>query len=149
MDKKMEAFILDLMRSHSYLTFATVREDGYPQATSVGYANRDLTRYVCAAKDSQKVRNIKRCDKVSLTIDREYEDWNKIKGLSMGANAEVLTDPNEIKQALDCVAKEFPPAAEIVTPQEVAEVAVIKITPKVISVLDYELGFGRTDLVEV
>jgi nitroimidazol reductase NimA-like FMN-containing flavoprotein (pyridoxamine 5'-phosphate oxidase superfamily) len=148
MDTAMQDFILDLMQRHHYLSLATVREDGYPQATTVGYANDGLNVYFCCGKASQKVRNISRSKKVSLTIDDEEDDWNKIKGLSMGATAEVLTDTGEIQHALDCLAARFPPMKDMGS-EELEGTVFVKITPKVISVLNYEKGFGHTDLIEV
>ncbi len=147
MDKKMENMVLDIMKNHNILTLATLREDGYPQANTVTYANDGLTIYFSTAGDSQKVKNIKSCKKVSLTIDRDYEDWNKIKGLSMAATAEVLTNPDEIRKAMKCLVKKFPFLRDMPEPEE--PIAVVKIMPKIISVLNYELGFGHTDLVEV
>ena len=147
MDKKMESFVLDIMKNHNILTLATLREDGYPQANTVTYANDGLTIYFITAGDSQKVKNIKSCKKVSLTIDRNYEDWNKIKGLSMAATAEILTTPDEIKKAMNCLVKKFPFLVEMPEPEE--PLAVVRVTPKIISVLNYELGFGHNDLVEV
>mgnify|MGYP006387340623 CR=1 FL=1 len=35
--------ILDLLAEHRYLTLATVRPDGWPQATTVAYAHDGLT----------------------------------------------------------------------------------------------------------
>ena len=96
MDRETEAFILDTLRRHNILTLATVREDGFPQATAVGYVNDRLTIYVGCGAGSQKARNVRRCAKVSLTIDHDEEDWGKIQGLSMGATAEIVTDPAEI-----------------------------------------------------
>jgi nitroimidazol reductase NimA-like FMN-containing flavoprotein (pyridoxamine 5'-phosphate oxidase superfamily) len=148
MDKVMQSFILDLMDRHHYLTLATLREDGYPQATTVGYANDGLNLYFCCDKTSQKVGNINWSNKVSLTIDDEEDDWNKIKGLSMGATARVLTDAGEIRHALDCLAARFPPMKNM-SEQELAGVAFVQIAPKVVSVLNYEKGFGHTDLIEV
>lgn len=147
MDKKMESFVLDIMKNHNILTLATLREDGYPQANTVTYANDGLTIYFGTAGDSRKVKNIKNCNKVSLTIDKEYADWNKIKGLSMAATAEILTIPDEINKAMGCLVKKFPFLAEMPKPEK--PMAVVKITPKIISVLNYELGFEHTDLVEV
>jgi len=147
MDKKMDNVVLDIMKNHNILSLATLREDGYPQANTVTYANDSLTIYFSTAQDSQKVKNIKNCNKVSLTIDKDYEDWNKIKGLSMAATAEILTTPDEIKMAMNCLVKKFPFLAEMPEPEE--PMAVVKMTPKIISVLNYELGFGHTDLVEI
>ena len=70
MDREIEVFVLQLLRQHNILTLATAREDGWPQATTVGYVNDGLTLYVGCGADSQKVRNIKRSNKVSLTTRR-------------------------------------------------------------------------------
>lgn len=137
--------IIDLMKRHNIMTIATVRKDGYPQATTVTYVNDGLTLYFGCDKTAQKVKNIKRSGKVSLTIDRDYRDWNRIKGLSMAADAEVLTDRDEIRHAAALLAKKFPEWGTVPP----GDVAFVKVVPKVISVLDYTKGFGHTDLVRV
>jgi general stress protein 26 len=116
-------------------------------ATTVTHANDGLTIYFVTGPDTQKVKNIKKSGKVSLTIDKDYEDWNKIKGLSMTGTAEVARNPDEIKKAMGVLAKKFPAFAQMSA--QVDQMAIVKITPKFISVLNYELGFGHTDLVEV
>ena len=93
MERATQALILDLLDRHAILTLATVREDGWPQATTVGYVNDGLTLYVGCGTDSQKLANIRRCPKVSLTIDHDEPDWSRIQGLSMAATAEVVSDP--------------------------------------------------------
>lgn len=147
MDKKTEEFILDILQSHKLLTLATLREDGYPQANSVSYANDGLTLYFVTDATASKVKNIAHSNKVSLTVDKEYEDWSKIRGVSMAATAEVITDPQEIEKAMGLLAQKFPLLLEMPEPEKPP--AVIKITPSIISVLNYEIEFGHTDLVEV
>ena len=149
MDKQIEQFILDILAGHNILTLATVRDDGYPQATTVTYANDGLKIYFLTGPECQKVHNIKHCNKVSLTIDREYEDWRQIKGLSMGGMAEVLSNPDEIEEAVICLEGKFPKIHEWVSTEEMGAAAFVKITPQVISVLNYEKGFGYTELVPV
>jgi general stress protein 26 len=147
MDKKMENFILDLLKNHNLSTIATIREDGYPQANTVTYASDGFIIYFLTGPNTQKVKNIKRSNKVSLTIDRNYNDWNKIKGLSMAATCEVLTNTYEKQKAMDCLTEKFPALKKTSKSNEL--MALVKITPKIISVLNYELGFGHKDLVEV
>jgi len=149
MDQSNKEFVLDIISNGKDLTLATIRPDGYPQATTVSYASDGLTIYVGVGKDSQKAHNICQCNKVSLTINSDYQDWNHIKGLSMGAMAEILTDPAEIRHAADCMLRRFPQVAEWANPEQGAEIAFLKITPQVISVLNYEKGFGHTDLLKV
>jgi general stress protein 26 len=143
MDAAMHSRIVGLMKRHNVMTIATVRKDGYPQATTVTYVNDGLNIYFGCDKTAQKVKNIKRCGKVSLTIDRDYRNWNQIKGLSMAADAEVLTDRDEIRHAAALLAKKFPQWGQVPP----ADVSFVKVVPKVISVLDYTRGFGHTDLV--
>jgi general stress protein 26 len=148
-DQSTRNFVLNIVNNGKDLTLATVRPDGYPQATTVSYANDDLTIYVGIGKNSQKTNNIRHCNKVSLTINADYQDWNHIKGVSMGAIAEILSEPNEVKHATGCMIKRFPQVAEWAQSKEAADMVLLKITPQVISVLNYEKGFGHTDLVTV
>lgn len=149
MDQATREFVLGIIDNGKDLTLATIRRDGYPQATTVSYANDGLTIYVGIGKNSQKANNIRHCNKVSLTINADYQDWNHIKALSMGALAEIMSDSEEIKHATACMIKRFPQVAEWVNSQQAADTILLKITPQVISVLDYEKGFGHTELVTV
>ena len=149
MNKAIRRFILDVMADHNVMTLATVRPDGWPQATTVAYANDGLTLYFACGPDSQKVANIRQCDKVSATIDRDNPDWNAIRGLSLGGTAEVLADEKQIDRAGKVLRAKFPQWAETPESEEAYEIAFVKVTPKVISVLDYTQGFGHTELVDV
>lgn len=149
MDPATRQFILDLMAGHNVMTLATVRPDGWPQATTVAYANDGLNLYFACDPDGQKVANIRQCDKVSATIDRDYADWNQIRGLSLGGIAQVVTDPEERLRAQALLKRKFPQWAEMPEPEDPALIAFVRVVPRVISVLDYTKGFGHTELVEV
>jgi hypothetical protein len=43
MDAEIRHKVLKLLDQHRIMTIATLRPDGWPQATSVGYANEGLT----------------------------------------------------------------------------------------------------------
>jgi nitroimidazol reductase NimA-like FMN-containing flavoprotein (pyridoxamine 5'-phosphate oxidase superfamily) len=146
MNRSRKTFILELLKQHNIMSFATVRADGFPQSTTVGYANDGLDLYFCCDRVSQKVRNLRRSSKVSLTIDRDYKDFHRIKGLSMGARARVLSKPGEVTRAFELLARKFPEMRKV-PKEDLAATAFVKVTPKVISVLDYSKGFGHTDLV--
>jgi nitroimidazol reductase NimA-like FMN-containing flavoprotein (pyridoxamine 5'-phosphate oxidase superfamily) len=148
MKRSTKRLILDLLRKHGTMSLATVRPDGFPQATTVAYANDGLALYFACDKSSQKVRNIKKSRKVSLTIDGDSTSWDRIKGLSMGATARIVDDPATSKRAIELLRKKFSEMGEM-SAEDLAETAIVEVTPKVISVIDYELGFGHTDLVHV
>lgn len=147
MDTPTQTFILDIIDHAHDLTLATIREDGYPQATTVSYANDGMTIYVAVGKQSQKADNIRHCPKVSLTINNDYQDWEHIKGISMGAQAEILDDPEEIARAEGQMLKRYPHLGQATQGWTPDDIAFLKIRPEVISVLDYQKGFGHTDLV--
>lgn len=149
MDKELQELVLNLLNRGKDLTIATIRPDGYPQATTVSYANDGMTIYVGIGKDSQKAKNIEACSKVSLTINNDYADWDHIQGLSIGADAEILHDDAEIRRGSECIIKRFPKVAQWVNSEHAKDFALLKIRPKIISVLDYQKGFGHTDLVAV
>lgn len=149
MNETIRKFIQEQMQKHNVLTLATVREDGWPQATTVCYANDRLTLYVATGAHAQKVRNIRRNDKVSLTIDHDTADWNLIQGLSMAATAEVVSSPSEIHHATQLLKKKFPEILNFGDPERERGWAIIKLTPRVVSVLDYTKGFGHTLLAKL
>lgn len=138
--------IRDIIKEGQDLTLATLREDGWPQATTVSYASDGLRIFFGCGVQSQKARNLSRDDRMSATIDLPYENWDKIRGLSLGGRARRLTDPAEMAIAGKAFLAKFPQMAfHNVT--EVGDMAMYEIVPEVISVLDYRKGFGHTDLV--
>ena len=68
MDPALEREIVSILNESNDLTIATVREDGYPQATTVSYVNDGLTIYFGCAAQSQKAKNIGHSAKVSLSV---------------------------------------------------------------------------------
>ena len=66
----------------------------------------------------------------------------------MAARAHAVTDRSEVSKAIEMLAKVYPPQQdlpfEMPTPEDVK---VFRLTPSIISVLDYSKGFGHTDLV--
>lgn len=139
--------ILAILDGASDMTLATIRSDGYPQATTVSYAHDGLTLYFGCGNDSQKARNLARNSKVSLTINLPYANWGEIRGLSMGGRATRVTDPREAEQVGGLLLRKFPEGIAEYASDGLEGVALFRVTPEVISVLDYRKGFGHTDLV--
>jgi general stress protein 26 len=148
MDPALEQEIVSILNEANDLTIATVREDGYPQATTVSYVNEGLTIYFGCAAQSQKAKNIERSAKVSLTVNLPYARWDEIRGLSVGGKAARVADPTEMDRVGQLMLREFPQIARY-APTDIEQLAVFRITPEIISVLDYRKGFGHTDLAKV
>jgi nitroimidazol reductase NimA-like FMN-containing flavoprotein (pyridoxamine 5'-phosphate oxidase superfamily) len=148
MDDEIKRKILALLNQHRTMTVATLRPDGWPQATTVGYANDGLTLYFLCGLDSQKAKNLARDDRLSLTIDHDTADLMTITGLSMAARAHAVDDRAEAEKVLRMLPLKYPEAQplpmKMPTPDEVR---LFRVTPSVISILDYSKGFGHTDLI--
>ena len=149
MEAAMRQKIIKLLDEHRIMTIATLRPDGWPQATTVGYANEGLTLYFLCGLDSQKANNLARDDRVSLTIDHDTPQVMEITGLSMAAHAQPVIDRTEAEKVLQLLMLKYPPQTlPMPLPMPKPEdVRIFRVTPKVISVLDYSKGFGHTDLV--
>ena len=132
------------------MSLATLRPDGWPQATTVGFAHDGLTLYFLCGPDSQKASNLALNDRVSLTIDHDTPQVMEITGLSMAAHAQRVVDRVEAKKALGLLMERYPEQPSLPLPMpKPEEVAIFRVKPEVISVLDYSKGFGHTDLTRV
>jgi nitroimidazol reductase NimA-like FMN-containing flavoprotein (pyridoxamine 5'-phosphate oxidase superfamily) len=149
MDEAIKQNILSLLDRHRIMTVATLRPDGWPQATTVGYVNEGLTLYFLCGLDSQKAVNIAKDNRVSLTIDHDTDQVMEITGLSMAARAERIVDRAEAERVIGMLPLKYP-AQKIPLPGPMPkpeQVCIFRLTPVVISVLDYTKGFGHTDLI--
>jgi len=148
MNEAIRNKILTLLDQHRIMTIATLRPDGWPQATTVGYVNDGLTLYFLCGLDSQKAANLARDDRVSLTIDHDTPDLMAITGLSMAAHAQAVVDLAEANKVLKMFPLKYPEQIAVPMPMPTPEaVRIFRVTPTVISVLDYAKGFGHTELV--
>lgn len=150
MDTALRTKILELLAEHRILTLATLRPDGWPQATTVGYVSRGLRLWFMTGKDTQKARNLARDNRVSLTIDHDTTDPMAIGGLSMAARAFPVAEEATIREILFVeLPKKYPEYVSMMTGLDISGVAVFELQPQVISILDYSKGFAHTDEMTV
>jgi nitroimidazol reductase NimA-like FMN-containing flavoprotein (pyridoxamine 5'-phosphate oxidase superfamily) len=150
MDDALRKKILALLDEHRIMTIATLRPDGWPQATTVGYVNEGLTIWFLCGLESQKSNNLARDNRVSLTIDHDTPDLLAITGLSMAARAHRVTDRGEAEKVLRMLPLKYPDAPPSTASMQMPkpdEIALFRVQPEIISVLDYTKGFAHTDLV--
>ncbi|WP_095089016.1 pyridoxamine 5'-phosphate oxidase family protein [Mesorhizobium sophorae] len=148
MDEESRNKIETLLDQHRIMTVATLRPDGWPQATTVGYVNEGLTLYFLCGLESQKAANLARDDRVSLTIDHDAPQVMDITGLSMAARAQPVVDRAEAEKVLRMLPLKYPEQVSLPGPMPTPEqVRIFRVMPSVISVLDYSKGFGHTELV--
>ncbi|HWA88772.1 MAG TPA: pyridoxamine 5'-phosphate oxidase family protein [Rhizomicrobium sp.] len=145
MSREQAAKTVALLGAHRILTLATLRPDGWPQATIVGYANDGLRVYFMISRQSQKWTNLVRDPRVSIAIGADTKDPMAIDGLSMAARAVEVTDPGELGRARAAMLARYPEYAAW-PESEILPMAMMRATPEIVSVLDYSKGFGHTEL---
>ena len=148
MESALHDKIVNILESCPDMTIATVRPDGAPQATVVSFVNDGLQIYFGTGKDAQKAVNIEREPRVSITVTRPYSDWQHIEGVSMAAIAGEVTSAQEKALVGKLMLTRFPQLIDTLG-QFQDETILFRLTPTVISILDYTKGFGHTDLVAV
>src|ERR1700688_5328986 len=107
-DDAIRRKIQTLLDQHRTMRIATLRPDGWPQVTTVGYANEGFSIYFLCGIDSQKANNLSRDDRVSLAIDDDPAQVMEITGLSMAARAQTVTDPAEAEKAIGLLMSRYP-----------------------------------------
>lgn len=148
MKHELQRKAVDILSRCKDMTIATVRPDGFPQATVVSFVHDGLLLYFGCGAASQKAQNISRDPRVSVAVTEPGEDWMKIRGLSMAATAEQVTVAAELEEIGRLFWRRFPQLSGI-QPPEGAALRLFRVRPKIISILDYSLGFGHADLVTV
>lgn len=144
----MEKKATDILDGYRLMTIATLRADGWPQATMVSYANDGLLLYFIISRRSQKYANIERDSRVSIVIGRDFPNPADIKALSIAANASEVRDPAQRERAVDLVLQRHPEFAELGRP-DLEHSAVMRAYCSIVTILDYSKGFGHADLLTV
>jgi len=161
MMQRLKSLILRVLDDHRVMTLATNRPDGWPQATMVGYVNDGLLLYSFVARNAQKYANILRDPRVSAAIGSDAPNPRDIRGLSLAGHAAEVTDAAEFDDIARLRLKRYPEyadnraaasdhdgaAARLLSQPSPENVALLRIAPDIISVLDYANGFGHSELV--
>lgn len=127
------------------LTVATNRADGYPQATVVSFVNDGDKIYFGTGSKAQKAQNIARDDRVSVAITDPYKTWDDIRGVSIGGRARRVTEPEEVRRVGELMFEKFPQISKYADFGAGMDLALFRVDPDVISILDYSQGFGHTE----
>jgi nitroimidazol reductase NimA-like FMN-containing flavoprotein (pyridoxamine 5'-phosphate oxidase superfamily) len=142
---ELKTKVLELLDQHRFMTVATLRGDGWPQATMVGYVHDDLTLYFAVAQTSQKLANIQRDERISIAIGHEAP--TRLCGLSMAARAEPVTDLTEL-DSVNALLRDRYQGRAAFSPRETAS-RLVRAEPVVISVIDLGKGPGEPVLISV
>lgn len=140
----MQDNAVEILDSHRTMAISTLRADGWPQTTIVGYANDGLTIYFLIFRSSQKLANIRRDKRISIAVGGEPKELNQLTAVYAAAHASEVTDAIERGRAWSLLQGRHPNLVDFELPER-TEAAMMKATCQFLSVLDYRKGPGHLD----
>jgi pyridoxine/pyridoxamine 5'-phosphate oxidase len=147
MEKAVREAVLHILQNASHMTLATVRADGFPQATAVSFVNEELSVCFGCRNESQKAANIARNPKVSASITLPFAAWEQIKGLSLGGTAKRIDASGDIERVSRLLLAKSPQSVEFAG-YAIVGVTFFRIIPRIITLLDYSQGIGHSVSVD-
>lgn len=144
----MEEPALKILNENRIMSIATVRPDGWPQSTIVGYANEGWRLYFLIYRTSQKFENISNDNRISVSVGHEPRELRDIKAVYAGCNAREVTNTKERSHAWQLLAERHPNLTDLAPPQN-DEVATMVAECRYVSTLDYSKGLGHSESLTI
>lgn len=143
----MEHVAVKILNRHRLMAISTVRPDGWPQTTMVGYVNRGFDIFFLIFRSGQKYANIQKDDRVSIAVFAEGAAIEDLKAVYAGGHAVELTGVAERAEVWRRLMERSSNLAGFKIP-EAKQAAFMRMRCKYVSVLDFSQGLGhREDLV--
>lgn len=149
MSEELRQQILSYMESHNTMTLGTCQA-GLPWAATVFYASDEFRLYFFSAPDSRHCQNLAANPRVAVTIQEDYHDWRRIKGIQLEGSVEPVDSLIEKGKAMAVYARKYPEVMKIFTSpsggvfyQAFLKVKFYCVRPERIFYIDNERGFGK------
>jgi uncharacterized protein len=141
--------ILSYLETHNTMTLGTCSGD-VPWAATVFYASDELRLYFFSVPDSRHCQNLAANPRVAVTIQEDYHDWRKIKGIQLEGTV-VLVDSIAAKaKAMTVYARKYPEVIKLFSNpasglfyRAFLKVKFYCVTPDRLFFIDNEQGFGK------
>ena len=138
----MEHPAITILNKHRIMAISTVRPDGWPQTTVVGYVNRGWDITFMIFRKGQKFANIAQNDHISIAVTEEPAEMSQLQAVYAGAHAHEITDEKEREEAWQLLMERHANLAGFVMPDS-DEAVFLRATCKYVSMLDFTLGPGH------
>lgn len=144
----MKQTAIEILDSHRIMSVSTIRPDGWPQTTIVGYANEGFDIFFLIFRTSQKFANIAHDDRVSIAVGPEPKSLRELAAVYAGAHAGEITDPKLREHAWWLLKRRHSKLMDFESP-DLTETALMRATCKYVSVLDFGQGIGHSEQLVV
>ena len=144
----MEEQAIGILDSHRIMAISTVRPDGWPQTTIVGFANDGLDIYFLISRKSQKLANIEHDNRISIAVGEEPADLRAARAVFAGAYASEVAGPEQRAEAWRLLVRRHPNLGGFDLPER-SHAALMRAECRFVSVLDYTKGLGHTEALTI
>jgi uncharacterized protein YhbP (UPF0306 family) len=143
---------LEYLATHHTVSLATHGPDGL-WATTVFYVNIGFILYYLSEPATRHVRNVLENPDVAATVNEDYGDWRKIKGIQMSGTCAEVIPRREQARALAAYVRKYPFVAQFLSPGQLLkgmrvagralDVRLYRVLPARVLYLDNERGFSN------
>jgi nitroimidazol reductase NimA-like FMN-containing flavoprotein (pyridoxamine 5'-phosphate oxidase superfamily) len=137
-----------ILDENRLMAIATIRPDGWPQNTIVGYANAGFTVYFLIFRASQKFANIQHEPRVAIAVGKEPPSLREAHAVYAGAEAAEVTHPAERQEAWRLLVERHSGLAGADL-DKMPEAALMRAECTHLSIVDYSQGLGHTDALHL
>jgi uncharacterized protein len=141
--------VLSYLETHNTMTLGTCSGD-VPWAATVFYASDDLRLYFFSVPDSRHCQNLAANPRVAVTVQEDYHDWQKIKGIQLEGTAILVDSIAEKAKAMAVYARKYPEVIRLFTNpasglfyKAFLKVKFYCVVPQKLFFIDNEEGFGK------
>jgi uncharacterized protein YhbP (UPF0306 family) len=143
---------LEYLRCHHVATLATF-DDDMPWASAVFYVNNGYDLFFLSAPTTRHAVNLARNPRVAATVQEDYDDWPKIKGVQLEGHAQEIRGAEETT-ARELYGKKYAIVGKLAQApafivKALAKVRWYKIHPTRMYFIDNTAGFGHRDEIDL
>jgi uncharacterized protein YhbP (UPF0306 family) len=149
MADELKQQVLSYLEMHNTMTLGTCSGD-VPWAATVFYASDDLCLYFFSVPDSRHCQNLAANPRVAVTVQEDYHDWRKIKGIQLEGTAILVDSMIEKAKAMAIYARKYPEVIKLFTNpasglfyKAFLKVKFYCVVPEKVFFIDNEQGFGK------
>ena len=140
----MEHVAVKSLNNHRLMAISTVRPDGWPQTTMVGYVNRGFEVFFLIFRSSQKYANIQHDDRVSIAVAPEPTRLEDLRAVYAGVHAVEITEQRERDEVWRLLMQRDSNLGGFKIP-EATEAAFMRMNCKYVSLLDFTQAVGHRE----
>ena len=140
----MEHPAITILNANRIMAISTVRSDGWPQTTVVGYANRGWDIFFLIFRGSQKYANIQHDARISIAVAPEPPELEQLKAVYAGLTVKEITNWHERDEAWGLLMERHANLAGFKMP-DANQAVFMRGRCQHVSFLDFSQGLGHRE----